>query len=58
MEQKKTQKWIELACPGLETPILTGKDARRFLKKMKEVRPSSEERERVRRISKMVTWEI
>lgn len=59
MEETKEPKWIELACPGLETPILTGKDAERFLQKMKEVKPiSKEERERLRRISAMVTWEI
>ena len=48
MEETKEPKWIELACPGLETPILTGKDAEKLLEIMDNVKPiSQEERERM-----------
>ena len=50
MEETKEQKWIELARPGLETPILTGKDAEKLLEIMDNVKPiSQEERERIRK---------
>lgn len=59
MKVKKESRWIELACPGMETPILTGKDAERFLQRMKEVKPASkEEKERMRQIYESITWDI
>ena len=52
-------KWIELACPGMETPVLTGKDAEIFLKRMKNVKPlPKEEKERLRKLYESITWEI
>jgi hypothetical protein len=59
MDATKGTKWIELACPGMETPILTGKDAERFMQKMKNVKPiSKEEKERMMRLYESITWEI
>ena len=59
MKQKENQKWIELACPDLGTPVLTGKDAERFLKRMREVKPLPKaEKERLKKLYESITWEI